>query len=74
MPKRYKADEHTPETFGKDYIFFLTGWRFWTAGTWTRDPISSGKGVFECRSYQGDIDYYCLSEIDWWLDPMEVEE
>lgn len=74
MPKRYKPSERTPDTLKKSYIVFPTDNKGWTIGTWIFDPHVEAEAVFECESYFGDIVYYLLSELDWWLDPMEVDE
>lgn len=76
MPKRYRPSEKkpTPTTIYQEYVICCNDSKQWLVGMWIDGYDEYPNGIFKVRSYQDDIDYYSLSEIDWWLDPMEVEE
>lgn len=71
MPKRYGPSDLIPLLINKEYIFMPEGEKYWKVGRWVND---ASEGLcFEIESYFGEMHYYSLSEIDWWLDPMDVE-
>ena len=76
MPKRYKPSEEIPRPsqINQECVICLAGSKYWTVGLWIDGYDKYSNGGFEVGSYQDDIDYYSLDDIDWWLDPMEVEE
>lgn len=79
MPKRYKPSERkpTPTMINQEYVLFLTGSNHWVVGTWIDGYDEYPNGGFECEDFMERWEtyrVYPIDQIDWWLDPMEVDD